>query len=86
MVTEYGMSDLGPIQLEEREERVFLGRDYNKTRNFSNEVAHEIDQEIRKIINECYAKAKSIIEENVELLKLIAANLNRTRNINKRAN
>lgn len=75
MVTEYGMSDLGPIQLEEREERVFLGRDYNKSRNFSNEVAHEIDQEIRKIINKCYEKAKKIIKENMDLLKLIAETL-----------
>lgn len=72
MVTEYGMSDLGPIKLEDREERVFLGRDYNKSRNFSNEVAHEIDKEIRKIINDCYAKAKKIINDNMELLKLIA--------------
>ncbi len=72
MVTEYGMSDLGPIKLEDREERVFLGRDYNKSRNFSNEVAHEIDKEIRKIINECYNKAKEIIKENIKLLKLIA--------------
>lgn len=75
MVTEYGMSDLGPIQLEEREERVFLGRDYNKSRNFSNEVAHEIDKEIRKIINECYSKAQTIIKENQDLLRLIADTL-----------
>ena len=49
MVTEYGMSDLGPMQLEQQEGSVFLGRDYNKSRNFSNEVAHEIDTEMRKI-------------------------------------
>jgi cell division protease FtsH len=75
MVTEYGMSDLGPIQLEHQEEGVFLGRDYNKTRNFSNEVAHEIDKEIRKIINECYEKAKKIIKDNMDLLSLIANTL-----------
>ncbi|MDD2489879.1 MAG: ATP-dependent zinc metalloprotease FtsH [Bacilli bacterium] len=75
MVTEFGMSDLGPIQLEEREEGVFLGRDYNKSRNFSNEVAHEIDEQIRKIINECYIEAKKIIEANKDLLKLIAETL-----------
>lgn len=72
MVAEYGMSDLGPIQFEQQEGGVFLGRDYNKTRNFSNEIAHEIDLEMRKIINECYVNAKKIISENMDLLKLIA--------------
>lgn len=75
MVTEYGMSDLGPIQLEDQEEGVFLGRDYTKSRAFSNEVAHEIDVEIRKIINNCYQEAERIIKENIDLLKLIATNL-----------
>ena len=72
MVTEYGMSDLGPIQLEQQEGGVFLGRDYNKSRNFSNEVAHEIDLEMRKIVNECYKKTEKIIKENEDLLTLIA--------------
>lgn len=72
MVTEYGMSDLGPMQLEQQTEGVFLGRDYNKSRNFSNEVAHEIDLEMRKIIESCYEKAKKIIRENKELLTLVA--------------
>lgn len=75
MVTEYGMSDLGPIQLEEQEGGVFLGRDYTKSRNFSDKVAQEIDQEIRKIINECYKRAKEIINKNKDLLDLIAKNL-----------
>ena len=72
MVTEYGMSDLGPVQFEQQEGSVFLGRDYNKSRNFSSQVAFEIDQEQRKIINECYEIAKKIISENMDLLKLIA--------------
>ena len=75
MVTEYGMSDLGPVQLEQQEGGVFLGRDYGKTRNFSNEVAHEIDLEMRKIIDECYENAKKILSENKDLVKLIAENL-----------
>ncbi len=75
MVTEYGMSDLGPIQFETREGGVFLGRDYNKSKNFSNEIAHEIDIEMRKIINECYENAKKIISENRDLLELIASSL-----------
>lgn len=75
MVTEYGMSDLGPMQLEQRDEGVFLGRDYNKSRHFSNEVAHEIDTEMRKIITSCYDKAKEILSDNIDLLKLIAQTL-----------
>ena len=72
MVTEYGMSDLGPVQLEHQSEGVFLGRDYNKTRNFSDTVAHEIDIEIRKIVDECYKNATKILKENLDLVKLIA--------------
>lgn len=72
MVTEYGMSDLGPVQLEHQSEGVFLGRDYNKSRNFSDIVAHEIDEEIRKIVGECYQKATEILKQNKDLVKLIA--------------
>ena len=75
MVTEYGMSDLGPLQFEQQEGSVFLGRDYNKSHNFSNEVANEIDMEMRKIIDECHAKATEIIKQNMDLLKLIAESL-----------
>ena len=72
MVTEYGMSDLGPMQYEHQESSVFLGRDYNKSRNFSGQVAFEIDEEQRKIIRECYSKTTKIIKENRDLLDLIA--------------
>ena len=72
MVTEYGMSDLGPVQLEQQSESVFIGRDYNKTRNFSDTVAHEIDIEIRKIMDECYKNATKILKENIDLVHLIA--------------
>ena len=75
MVTEYGMSDLGPVQLEHKEEGVFLGRDYNKSRNFSDAVALEIDQEVRKIINECYKKATKILKDNEKLVKLLSDTL-----------
>ncbi len=75
MVTEYGMSDLGPVQLEHKEEGVFLGRDYNKTRNFSDKVALEIDQEVRKIVNECYEKATKILKDNEKLVKLLSDTL-----------
>ena len=75
MVTEYGMSSLGPVQLEQNEGSVFLGRDYNKSRNFSGQVAYEIDQEMRKIFDECYKNAVKIIKENRDLLDLIANTL-----------
>ena len=72
MVTEYGMSKLGPLQLETQEGSVFLGRDYNKSRNFSGQVAYEIDQEMREIMDDCYKKATKIIKDNRHLLDLIA--------------
>ncbi len=68
MVTEYGMSDLGPVQYEEKSEGVFLGRDYNKSKNFSDQVALEIDEEVRKIIESCYESAKKIIKNNKDLI------------------
>ena len=75
MVTEYGMSNLGPMMLEEPSANTFLGRDYTKNRNISDTVAHEIDEEMRSIINSCYEKTKKIINENKDLLKLIAETL-----------
>ena len=75
MVTEYGMSNLGPMMLEEPSENTFLGRDYTKNRNISDTVAHEIDEEMRRIINECYDTTKKIIKENRKLLDLIANTL-----------
>ncbi len=72
MVTEYGMSDLGPIQLEEKHEGVFLGRDYAKSRDFSDQVALEIDNEVRKILDECYSKAKKLLAKHETLVLLIA--------------
>ena len=75
MVTEYGMSKLGPMMLEEPSGNTFLGRDYTKNRNISDIVAHEIDEEMRSIINECYAKTKKILKENKDLLDLIATTL-----------
>ena len=75
MVTEYGMSKLGPMMLEEPSGNTFLGRDYTKNRNISDIVAHEIDEEMRNIINECYEKTKKIIKDNKNLLDLIAKTL-----------
>lgn len=75
MVRSWGMSSLGPIQYDDGSGNVFLGRDYSSGSNYSGEIAYEIDKEIRKIINECYDKAKEIIEGNKDLLTLIAETL-----------
>jgi len=75
MVTEYGMSSLGPMMLDEPSENTFLGRDYHKSKNFSDIVAHEIDEEMRDIIRTCYENSKKILNENKDLLKLIAETL-----------
>ena len=75
MVTEYGMSSLGPIQYESNGGNVFLGRDYMNERNFSDQVALEIDEEVRKIINQCYALGQQTLIENRALLDLIAKHL-----------
>jgi cell division protease FtsH len=72
MVTEYGMSSLGPIQYEKRSGSVFLGRDYASDKSFSDQVALEIDNEVRAIVNGCYDTAKKVLTENLELVKLIA--------------
>lgn len=72
MVTEYGMSDLGPMQYEEKDKDVFLGRDYTKSQNVSDQVALEIDRETRKIIEECYEKAKKLIVDNEGLVILLS--------------
>ena len=75
MVRSWGMSSLGPIQYDDGTGNVFLGRDYGSGSNYSGEIAYEIDKEIRKIINECYDKAKEIIEKHKDLLTLIAETL-----------
>jgi len=72
MVTEYGMSSLGPIQYEQRSGSVFLGRDYASDKSFSDTVALEIDNEVRNIVNKCYEEAKTVLTENLDLVKLIA--------------
>ena len=75
MVTLYGMSDLGPIKYDSGNQNVFLGRDYNSPSNVSGQIAFEIDQEIRKIIDGCHKHAKQIIQEHKEELIMIATAL-----------
>ncbi len=83
MVTEYGMSDLGPVQYEEKSEGVFLGRDYSKSKNFSDQVALEIDQQTRAIIEGCYKDAKKIIGDNKDLIMKLSDALMKYETITK---
>ena len=74
MVTELGMSDrLGLVKLGRKREEIFLGRDISEDRDYSEEVAYAIDQEVKAIIDSCYAKAKEILLEKKDLLDKIAA-------------
>ena len=76
MVTEYGMSSLGPIQYEKDTGSVFLGRDYTSTqKNFSTQIAFEIDQEVRRIIDDAHKKAQDIIKANKDDVIKIAETL-----------
>lgn len=73
MVTHYGMSEiLGPMTYGTDEEEVFVGRDLNRSRNYSEDVAAAIDKEMRKIIDTAYHKAESLIKSNMEALTRIA--------------
>ena len=76
MVVEYGMSDLGPIQYEKQSGSVFLGRDYtNNQKNFSTQIAYEIDTEVRRIIDEAHEEAKRVISEHKDDVILLAETL-----------
>jgi len=73
MVTELGMSDrLGLVKLGRKHEEIFLGRDISEARDYSEEVAYAIDQEVKAIIDSCYARAKEILSEKRELMDNIA--------------
>src|SRR5690625_4579949 len=76
MITEYGMSDkIGPLQFTGGGGDPFLGRDLHSDPNYSDEIAHEIDQEMQNFINYCYDRAKRILTENKDKLELIAKTL-----------
>jgi cell division protease FtsH len=74
MVTEYGMSDrLGPLTLGRRHGNPFLGRDLMEDRNYSEDVAKAIDEEVRMMMEECYQRAQAILEDNRETMDRIVA-------------
>jgi cell division protease FtsH len=73
MVTQFGMSDkLGNVTLGRREGLVFLGRDIMEEKNYSEDTARLIDQEVKKIIDDSYQKARSLLEQNRDKLKLLS--------------
>lgn len=83
MVTEYGMSSLGPIQYERDSGSVFLGRDYTSSqKNFSTQIAYEIDKEVRAIIDDSHQKALEILKEYRDDVILIAETLLKQETIN----
>jgi len=76
MIMEYGMSEtLGPITLGKKHDQVFLGRDLARDRDYSEEIAKAIDQEIRKTIDNCYQKAQDILEKERDKLEKLAQTL-----------
>jgi cell division protease FtsH len=76
MVCEWGMSEkLGPMTYGKKQEEIFLGRDFTQQADYSEHTAVEIDTEIRRIILECYQRAKDLLTENLELLHKIAQKL-----------
>ena len=84
MITQYGMSEnLGFINYEENSDEVFLGRDLGHSRSFSEEVASQIDREVKKLVDDCYADAKRIILEHMDVLHACAALLIEKERINR---
>ncbi|MGD9497791.1 MAG: cell division protein FtsH, partial [Armatimonadota bacterium] len=76
MVTEYGMSDeLGPITYGRKTGPIFLGRDLAEERNYSEAVAEKIDAEVREMVDQCYARARSILQEHRKELDLLVEKL-----------
>ncbi|AGB40150.1 ATP-dependent metalloprotease FtsH [Halobacteroides halobius DSM 5150] len=85
MVTDYGMSEkLGPLTLGQKQnDQVFLGRDLSRSRNYSEEVAAEIDKEIKKLVESCYQKAEEILSENSEIVEDMVAALKEKETLEK---
>ena len=76
MVTQYGMSDaLGPITFGEKDELIFLGKEISSSKNYSETIAFQIDQEVKKLILKALASAKKVLETKMETLRKIAGEL-----------
>ena len=72
MVCEWGMSDLGPLAFGKKEEQIFLGREIAQHRDFSEETARRIDEQVRVLVDAGYARAKEVLENNRDALVRIA--------------
>lgn len=73
MVTEFGMSErLGPVRLGRKQHEIFLGRDIVEDRNYSEEIAYAIDQEVRRIIDDCYELVRDLLVKHDSVLEKIA--------------
>ena len=72
MVTEFGMSSLGPLAFGKKDEMVFLGREISEQRNYSDEIAYKIDQEVRQIVDRAHERAMDIIQRHFDRLEAIA--------------
>jgi len=72
MVCQWGMSQLGPLTFGKREEHVFLGKELGYPKEYSEETARRIDEEVQRIVTDCYQKAKGILSENIHLLHALA--------------
>jgi len=73
MVTQFGMSNkLGPLTFGKKHESIFLGRDLSEDRNYSEQIAYDIDLEVRHIISECYERSKKIINESMAAIDKLA--------------
>jgi cell division protease FtsH len=75
MVTEWGMSSLGPLSFGKVEQEIFLGREISKRVDYSELTAQKIDEEVKSIVTECYNKTREIIQDNLDLLHKIALRL-----------
>jgi len=75
MVCEYGMSRLGPLTFGKKEEQIFLGREISQHRDFSEETARQIDLEVRRLIDEAYQSAHTLVESNADAMHRLAAAL-----------
>jgi cell division protease FtsH len=75
MVTEWGMSSLGPLSLGKVEQEIFLGREISKRVDYSELTAQKIDDEVKAIIMDCYSKTRDIIQNNLDILHKIAQHL-----------
>jgi cell division protease FtsH len=75
MVCEYGMSEMGPLTYGKKEQEVFLGREIGQAQGYSDETAQQIDKAVRRLVDEAYNSAYSILEQNKEVMHAMAAAL-----------